>query len=184
MKRIFALCVVYFFTVVAFAQQKPTELDKSPLDISYFPQNYPILKMNGKASDAAVARVIYSRPQKGGRQIFGGIIKYGDIWRMGANEATEIDFFKAVKINGKSFKGRYSVYAICNEDKWTIILNQEKDVWGVYYNQKKDVARFDVPVQKTNDAVEVLTIYFDTAKTGANLNFLWDNVKVSLPVLF
>ena len=54
----------------AFAQQKPTDLDKSPMDMSYAPQNYPILKMNGKIADQPVARIIYGRPQKAGRTIF------------------------------------------------------------------------------------------------------------------
>ena len=77
------------------------EVDKSPMDMSYWPANYPILKMSGKAKDQPIARVIYGRPLKNGRSIFGGIIKYNDIWRMGANEATEIEFFNNVKIAGK-----------------------------------------------------------------------------------
>jgi hypothetical protein len=76
------------------AQQKPSDLDKSPLDVSYSPFNYPILKMNGKTLESPVARVIYSRPQKSGRTIFGGIVNYDQLWRLGANEATEIEFLE------------------------------------------------------------------------------------------
>ncbi|HRH61648.1 MAG TPA: DUF2911 domain-containing protein, partial [Chitinophagaceae bacterium] len=113
-----------FFLLICcsgFAQQKPTDLDKSPLDYSYCPQSYPILKMNGKAGQPPVARVIYSRPQKAGRQIFGNIVAYNQVWRLGANEATEVEFFRDIKINGtKISKGRYSMYAICSDTAWTL----------------------------------------------------------------
>jgi hypothetical protein len=183
--RFLAVCICLCFTTLINAQQKPTDVDKSPLDISYFPQNFPILKMNGKAGDAPVARVIYSRPMKANRQIFGGIVKYGEIWRLGANEATEIEFFKNAKINGKVVpKGRYTLWALCNENSWTLIINNEKDIWGLFYNPKKDVLRFDVPVQRNQDSVEALTIYFDAAKDGAFLNILWDDLKVAAPIKF
>lgn len=182
MKLYLALLGFIFLSLTANAQQKPTDVDKSPLDVSYLPANFPILKMNGKAGDAPVARVLYSRPSKNNRDIFGGIIKYGDVWRLGANEATEIEFFKNIKINGKTVnKGRYTLWAVPNENTWTIILNNEKDIWGLYYNQKKDALRFDVPVQRINDDVEALTIYFDTIKDGGQMNILWDNVKVAVP---
>ena len=70
------LLVFCLISLYSFAQQRPTDLDKSPLDIAYTPTNYPILKMNGKAPEQPVARVIYSRPQKAGRVLFGGIINY------------------------------------------------------------------------------------------------------------
>ena len=95
MKNIKSATIILFcfFSLGAFAQQKPTDLDKSPMDMSYSPQNYPIIKMNGKTTAQPVARVIYGRPQKAGRVIFGGIVAYDQIWRLGANEATEIEFF-------------------------------------------------------------------------------------------
>jgi hypothetical protein len=181
MKKFF-LPLLIFFAASAAAQQNPTDLDKSPMDMSYWPANYPILKMTGKVTNSPVARIIYSRPQKAGRDIFGGTVGYGQVWRLGANEATEIEFFKSVKLNGKSVsKGRYTLYAICNADKWTIIVNSDKDVWGLAYNEKKDILRADVPVQKSETSVEALTMYFDSDKNAANLNILWDNAKVVIP---
>ncbi|CAN5247583.1 hypothetical protein BH11BAC6_BH11BAC6_03910 [soil metagenome] len=184
MKFITAVCTCFFFLSVS-AQIQPTDLDKSPMDMNYSPQGYPILKMNGNASTAPVCRIIYSRPQKAGRVIFGGIINYGQVWRMGANEATEIEFFSNVKIDGKTVqKGKYTLYTICNETSWTIILNSEKDVWGLYYNPKKDVLHIDVPVQITDKTTEAFTMYFEDVKDGTNLTVLWDNVKVVLPIKF
>lgn len=177
--------VLLLFAINAIAQPKPTDLDKSPLDFSYCPANYPLLKMSGKAKDLPVARVIYSRPQKADRTIFGGIVKYGEVWRLGANEATEIEFFRNVKINGKPLaKGRYTMYAICDEDKWTIIFNNEKDVWGLMYDADKDALRIEVPVKKNDEPAEALTIYFDAASYGANMNILWDTTKVSVPISY
>ncbi|MBN9296377.1 MAG: DUF2911 domain-containing protein [Filimonas sp.] len=184
MKLVFAL-LFSLAGIAATAQQKPTDLDKSPLDVSYAPQNYPILRMNGKVADQPNARVIYSRPLKNGRRIFGDIVRYNEIWRMGANEATEIEFFRPVKIGGKPVaKGRYTMYAICSENKWTIAINSEKDYWGLIQNPKKDVVRVDVPVQKIDDDVEALTIYFEDVKGGANLIVMWDNAKAIMPISY
>jgi hypothetical protein len=184
MKKIF-VALFCLLTLSSFAQQKPTDLDKSPLDVSYSPPNYPILKMNGKVKGEPVARVIYSRPQKLGREIFGNIVSYDQVWRLGANEATEIEFFRNVKINGKTIsKGRYTMYSICTDTAWTIILNTEKDVWGLLYNPKKDVYRTPVPVQKNSEPVEAFTMYFEDEKGGTALNILWDMVKVTLPIKF
>lgn len=180
--KILNLLFALLITSVAVAQQKPTDLDKSPLDVSYFPANFPILKMRGQAGDEPLARVIYSRPQKKGRDIFGGEVKYNEIWRLGANEATELELFKAAKVGGKKVpKGRYSLFCIPSENKWTIILNKDNYTWGSFtYKSEKDVARVDATVQKNNEDVEAFTIYFD----NNSLNMLWENLKVSLSISF
>lgn len=183
--RYIILLFGFFYCSNIIAQQKPTDLDKSPLDVSYCPPNYPILKMNGKATTSPVARIIYSRPQCNGRSIFGETVVYNQIWRLGANEATEFECYKNVTAGEKLIpKGRYSLYALCTADKWTIIVNAEKDVWGLTYNTKKDVARFEVPVQHLLDKTEAFTMYFDTTNTGANLIIMWDDVKVIVPFTF
>ncbi len=70
------------------AQTKLPPVDKSQLDMCYYPVNYPVLKIQDKITEPLVARIIYSRPQKNGRQIFGELVTYGEVWRLGANEAT------------------------------------------------------------------------------------------------
>src|SRR5215210_369583 len=127
---------------------KLPSLDKSPMDISYYPAGYALLKIQDKISEPLIMRLIYSRPQLNGRKVFGELQEYGQVWRLGANEATEIEFFKDVKINNKKIKkGRYTLYCIPTADKWTLIVNKETDTWGSFkYNETKDVARVDVPV--------------------------------------
>lgn len=163
--------------------------DKSPLDISYYPQEYPVLRMNGTDSGKLVCRVIYSRPQKNGRIIFGNADKslciYGKEWRLGANEATEIEFFKQVNINGNNInKGRYVIYCIPYPDKWTIVINSNLYTWGLHMDPAKDIFKTDVPVTQQFPALEDFTMVFKPASYGADLLMAWDNVKTVLPISF
>lgn len=159
-------------------------LDNSPLDMSYYPVDYPVLKVQDKVSEPLVARVVYSRPQKRGRKLFGDLIAYGQVWRLGANEATEIEFFRDVKIDNKTIKkGRYTLYALVFEDKWTLIFNKETDTWGAFrYDSTKDVFRVKVPVEKQDSIIEAFSIAFQKAAKGADLVISWDDVLVKLPI--
>ncbi|HEU4470212.1 MAG TPA: DUF2911 domain-containing protein [Flavisolibacter sp.] len=193
MKKLF-LTLVLFAAVLAGSAQtslntqqfntKVPALDKSPLDMSYFPADYPMLKTQNKATQAPVARVIYSRPQRDNRVVFGELVEYGKIWRLGANEATEIEFFKDVYISGKKLaKGRYTLYAIPTPEKWTLIFNKDTDTWGAFvYDEKKDVLRADVSVQTLPVAVEPFSISFVKAEKGAGLVISWEKATVNLPI--
>ncbi|MBS1605055.1 MAG: DUF2911 domain-containing protein [Bacteroidetes bacterium] len=167
-------------------QSSPVQsaLDSSPLDMSYYPVDYPVLKIQDKLNEPLIARVVYSRPQKRGRKLFGELVNYGQVWRLGANEATEIEFFRDVKVGGKLIKkGRYTLYALVDTDKWTIIFNKETDTWGAFrYDSSKDVLRVSEPVEKQPGITEVFSIAFRKADRGAMLSFSWDDVLVTLPV--
>jgi hypothetical protein len=185
MKKQFAyLLLITCISCTAFAQGKFPPLDKSPMDASYYPVNYPILRIQDKATEPLLARVVYSRPQRSGRNVFGELVEYGKVWRLGANEATEIEFYRDVKVNGtKLKKGRYTMYCIPEADKWTIILNKDTDIWGAFkYDAKKDLLRTVIPVQKQVESIEALTITFEKANGGANLLMAWDNVAAKLPI--
>ncbi|MGZ5189532.1 MAG: DUF2911 domain-containing protein [Flavisolibacter sp.] len=166
-------------------EAKVPPIDKSPLDLAYFPADYPMLKTQNKATQPALARVIYSRPQRDNRAIFGELIEYDKVWRLGANEATEIEFYKDVVIGGKKLvKGRYTIYAIPTPIKWTMIINKDTDSWGAFiYDEKKDVVRTDVNVQTLTTPVDIFSMSFSTANKGANLNISWDSVSVNLPII-
>ena len=163
-----------------------TNPDRSPMDMVYFPADYPLLKMAGKTSVPPLMRIIYSRPQKQGRPIFGGLVKYDTPWRLGANEATEIEFFSAATVAGKSVKaGRYILYCIPQKTKWTFVLNSNLYSWGLEQNKLKDLMQFEVPVEKTNLAIEYFTIACEKkSEKSAALIFLWDDVKTKLSVSF
>lgn len=185
MKKIFYLVITAFlFSITAVAQSNLPAVDKSPMDMCYYPDNYPVLKIQDKITEPLIARVVYSRPKKESRAIFGGLVEYGKVWRLGANEATEIEFYKPVNIAGKKIaKGRYTLYAIVNDSTWTFIINQETDTWGSFkYDATKDVVRADVPLEKTTDPVEFLTMTFEKANSNINLIVAWENIKATLPI--
>jgi hypothetical protein len=188
MRKIIALLTIFQFFFICLLAQTSTlpPVDKSPMDMSYYPANYPVLKIQEKVTEPMAARVIYSRPQKAGRAIFGELVKYGEVWRMGANEATEIEFYKTVRIGGKKInKGRYTLYAIANENAWTIIINKDTDTWGAFkYDPKKDVVRAAATIQKTDSVVESLSMVFEKAPGGYSLVIAWDATKATLPVNF
>ena len=186
MRKIFILLCLFAFSAISFSQStsRLPEMDKSPMDVSYYPNNFPILKIQNKATEPLVARILYSRPQKQGRKIFGELVEYGKVWRLGANEATEIDLFKDVRIGGKKIqKGRYTLYALVNENSWTMILNSDTDTWGAFkYDSKKDVIRTDVPVEKIEDTVEAMSMWFEKSANGISMIIEWEQVKVVLPI--
>ena len=161
------------------------DVDLSPMDISYFPKDYPILKMSKKVTSAPQARVIYSRPHKQGRKIFGALLKYGEPWRLGANEATEIEFFQPVTIqNQRVPKGRYNMYCIPYEKTWAIILNKNIFSWGLRHDPKEDLFKFETTVRPSNAPIEFFTMVFDPTATGADLIVAWDEVITHLPIQF
>lgn len=161
-------------------------VDLSPMDMSYYPVDYPKLKM-AKAGVESVpkARVIYSRPHLQGRHIFHEVLKYGDPWRMGANEATELQLFKDATIQGKLIAaGRYILYCIPQEKEWTIVLNNNTDSWGLQQDTSRDTGRFTVPVEEKNQSLEFFTMVFEGTGNSASLLMAWDHVEVRLPIHF
>ena len=155
-------CLISLLLTEAQAQ-KFEELDKSPMDIAYYPNNFAhdrkfAPKLIGDSP--ALVRITYSRPAKKGREVFGKLIPYNEVWRAGANESTEIKFYKDVMIQGKSIKaGTYSLFAIPTASEWTLILNRDLDYWGAYsYNKANDVLRVTVPVKKSESLIENFSI--------------------------
>ncbi len=174
---VIALLAIAFFTNKGFAQKLPP-LDASPADISIF--------RPGGDGTAPVAKVVYGRPQKKGRTMLGGTEAYGKVWRLGANESTEIKLYKDVTFGDKKLSaGTYTMYAIPGKDEWTVIFNSKLDTWGAYeYDQTKDVARVTIPAGKTDAEVEAFTITFDGKGGTGNMIFAWENTMVKTPVKY
>lgn len=160
-------------------------VDISPMDMSYYPVDYPISKMGKVASSGPLARVIYSRPHLQGRHVFHEVLKYGEPWRLGANEATELELYADARIAGKEIKaGRYVMYCIPQATEWKIILNSNTHSWGLKPDPSKDIASFTVPAVTTSNSLEYFTMVFQPAGKGAELLMAWDNVEVRLPISF
>jgi Protein of unknown function (DUF2911) len=128
--------------------------------------------------------ITYGRPYKKGRIIFGELEKYGKVWRVGADEATQVTFNQDVKFGGEGVKqGTYTLFAIPEEKEWTIILNSQLGQWGAYGYEKakdKDVLKIKVPVKKLSEVVEQLTLKAD----ASSITISWDQSQVSIPLGF
>jgi Protein of unknown function (DUF2911) len=172
-KILIGLAVLAVILFVAFQVMKSRTKSSSP----EVKQTYSV--------GAAKVDLFYCSPSKKGRDIFGGLIKYGEVWRTGANEPTTFETDKNLTIGGKSLPaGKYSLWTIPQKDSWTVILNKEIPYWGdgsggkAARNDKTDVLQVVVPVKTPKLIQEKLTI-------DANNNELtigWDIVKVSVPI--
>lgn len=129
-------------------------------------------------------KIVYGQPKKKGREIFGGLVPYGQVWRTGADEATEITFAKDATFGGKSVKaGTYTLFTIPTATDWTFILNGKLGQWGAYdyeKNKGEDVLSVTVPSTKTKNPVEILTITAPKGKVVVE----WDQTHVEVPVTF
>ena len=168
--------MVFFFaaTSIDVCAQEAVKQRPSPLAIAAI-----------RYKDAYI-KITYSQPVKRAREIFGKLVPYNEVWRTGANEATEITTTKNIQINGTLLKaGTYSIFTIPQKDKWTIIINSEVGLWGAYnYNSKLDVMRFDVPVMQSDVVYESFTMEFNHRNEVADLLLYWDKIKISIPVKF
>lgn len=155
------------------------------MDMCYFPADYTKLKMAKAVTEPPLARIIYSRPHLEGRKLFKSVLKFGEQWRLGANESTEIQLYKDATIQGKKVAaGRYILYCIPQPDKWVIIFNSNTDTWGLHQDTTKDVARFDAPARTTNSRLEYFTMVFEKTTPGADLVMAWDDVEARLGMTF
>jgi hypothetical protein len=163
-------------------------VDVSPMDMCYFPVDYPKLKMARAVTEPPLVRLVYSRPHLEGRKLFRNVLKYDEPWRLGANEATEIQLYKTATIQGKKIPaGRYILYCIPQHDKWVVIFNSNTDTWGLHQDTTKDVARFDAAVRHTATRLEYFTMVFEKATSGASgadLVMAWDDVEARLLLEF
>jgi len=134
-----------------------------------------------KAKNANIS-VLYCQPAKKNREIFGGLVPYGKVWRTGANEATTISFEKNMEIDGKTLPaGKYSIWTVPNEKTWEVIFNSQIGQWGTQYDSTKDVLRANAQVEKTNEGVEKFEIRFEESENIV-LEMRWDNTLVKLPL--
>ena len=148
------------------------------------PRPSPLEMITMRFEDVYV-KVTYCRPSKKDREIFGGLVPYGEVWRTGANEATEITFTQPISIGEELVEaGSYSIFTIPEKESWTIIFSKDLGLWGNYdYNAEHDIARFIVPVQEIDEVFEPFTIEFEQAKLPqTNLVFTWDKTRVVLPL--
>lgn len=148
------------------------------------PQPSPTATISQKVGLTDV-EVTYSRPGMKGRKIFGDLVPFGSMWRLGANKATKISFSDDVMILGNEIPaGDYSLFAIPNENEWEIIVHKNLELWGTGdYKEEDDLVRFVVEAHNVDAQWESMTIDFsDFTSTGAHLYIAWENTAVHIPI--
>lgn len=129
--------------------------------------------------------ISYGRPYLKGRKVGDQVAPYGQVWRLGADEATKLTLTAKTRIGELDLEpGSYSLFAIPGADKWTIIVNKVADQWGAFsYKQSQDLGRFDVPVKAGGSPVEQFTISLTKqSDTSATLTMAWGDASVSTSV--
>ena len=117
-----ALLLSVFTTLVACAQQ---DQSKRPS---------PSAQAQCKFTDGKSVKTDYSSPRMKGRKIFGGLVPYGQVWRLGANDATTLVTDTNVRIGDKDVPaGNYTLFTIPNADKWTLVISKKTGEWGIPY---------------------------------------------------
>jgi len=130
--------------------------------------------------------ISYSRPDMKGRQIFGKLVPFGEMWRTGANKATRVSFGEDVKVGGNAIKaGDYALYTIPNKDEWEVILNKGVNNGGTAgYKKEEDVVRFKVKPMSIHESVRTFTIQIENVSSSAcEIHIMWDKTAISIPVL-
>ncbi len=137
--------------------------------------------------DGTYIKVVYGQPYRRGRTIFGDWEPFGEVWRTGANEATEITITKPVLMGEQMIKqGTYALFTIPEPDSFTVILNYDLGQWGAFdYNQNRDYKKMKFPVKKLESPTEAFTIEFSKPEYSMTTMILkWDVVQVEVPIRF
>lgn len=173
MKKLFLLCMslMFIISVNITAQDFRTPRPSPDATVS---QYVGITKIT----------VDYSSPGVKGRTIWGKLVPYGEVWRVGANEVTSITFSTDVKVNGNELpEGTYGIHMIPDESEWEIIFSSDTKVDDpMNYDMKKDALRLKVKPE-SNPFTERMTFTItDMTENSANVNLIWENLKVSFKV--
>lgn len=163
--------------------------DVSPMDMAHYPGKsaYTNYLKGEEVNIKPKIQVIYSRPYKKGRKVFGELLKTGDIWRVGANQSTEVVFYEDVKVGDLDLKkGRYALYAEIKDGSWDMIFSKDLPAWGsANRDETKDVGRTNVSLKSDTEVVENLSIIFEEkSEKLAHMVIAWDTTRAELPISF
>ncbi len=131
------------------------------------------------------ARVMvdYGRPSARGRVIFGNVVRWGQVWRLGANEATQLITDRDLVIEGATVPaGSYSLWAIPNSGGWKLVINKQHGQWGTEYHPEQDLARVPMQTSRLSDPVERMTVRIDLGEQGGAIVVRWADTEARVAV--
>lgn len=177
MRRTVAFLAVGCLIVGIMALSASAQTDKSK-------RPSPPAKASCDLADGKSITVDYSSPRAKGRKIFGDLVPYGEVWRAGANEATTFVTTADLMVGGSHVPaGNYTLFAIPNKDKWTLIISKKTGEWGIPYpGAADDLLRVDMKVSATPSPVENFTIAFEKAANGCTLRMEWETTRATVDI--
>ena len=129
----------------------------------------------------AALMIDYSRPAKRGRVVYGGVVPHGEVWRTGANAATQFKTDKALDFGGTVVPaGFYTLWTVPTASGWKLIVNSETGQWGTAHKAEKDLYTIDMKTSTLPQVVERFTISVEPSATGGVLNLDWDTTRASI----
>ena len=150
------------------------------------PRPSPLALTQVTLDDGTYVKIHYGSPHMRGREIFGGLVPFGKVWRLGANEATEITTTQNIMFGGRELPaGTYSLVAIPEKDKWTLVVNKSVGQWGAFsYSADSDLFRIVVPAEKSDQVYEAFTMDLkkNEGEQNAQLVIVWDQTQLSVPI--
>jgi len=134
--------------------------------------------------DGKTLKIDYSSPRMKGRKVAGGLEPYGQVWRVGANEATTFVTDTDLMVGDKEVPaGSYTIFAIPGESQWTLIISKKTGEWGIPYpGAQFDFGRTTMKVQKLDAPLEDFTISLVKAGDGCSMNFDWDVTRATIQI--
>jgi len=122
----------------------------------------------------AEIRVEYARPSKRGREVYGGLVPWGEVWRTGADLATHLITDRPIELGGERLPaGSYSLFTIPEPDAWTLIVNEQTGQPGTEHDPDRDLLRVPMEVDSLDPPVERLTIVIEEDGDRGTLRIQW-----------
>ena len=172
---------LFFLTALVLSASLLIAQDKKP-------RVSPHETVNATVGDAKITIVYgwpYTKDPKSGekRKIWGGLVPYGQVWRMGADEATLFTTDKEVSIGGTAVvAGTYSLYLWPEEGGAKLIVNKQTGQWGTKYDASQDLVRIDLIKQKLDKATDQFTIAVEKTAADGVLKMMWEDVQYSVAI--
>jgi Protein of unknown function (DUF2911) len=177
MRKGIAIASVFCLSLALFVLASHAQQDKSKRPS---PPATASLDLGGGKS----ITIDYSSPRLKGRTVGKEVAPFGQVWRAGANEATTFVNTADVTVGGKAVPaGNYTLFALPDKDKWTLIISKKTGEWGTNYaGPSEDLARVDMKVSTLPSPVENFTISFDKSASGGTLNLDWGTTRASVVI--
>lgn len=185
MKRILTVLFIATLVVLIAGQEAIAQTPQSPaLPLLRLPRVSPGAKITQMVGLSEVT-IYYHRPGVKGREIWGKLLPYGEVWRAGANEPTLFTFSDEVTIQGKKLPaGTYRFVAFPGQKEWTVIFNSEVKNWGTMYEAKYDTLKFTVMPEAGPNEEWLSFSFTDLTPSSAQVVLAWEKVRLGFKIEF